>query len=198
MPHVSNYWLLFQDLSRDSVKKHDNYENCSKKRNISQSLTPADLADVFKRPLTSLMSLFHHSLPQIHETLVKRQSINHSVELCQFLNGWMHAGSLLTATPAVVYCISSQTVSLVTKPSVNIPTLNLKVGIRWHWLISACMICWLWLDKSANVKEEKMRCLAYWQIGSEGVSNHTKKNKETAPVQIVLIGLKGAKYCMVT
>lgn len=39
----------------------------------------------------------------------------------------------------------------------------------------------------------------YWKICLEGMSNQAhRENRETVPGQIVLIGLKGAKYCMVT
>lgn len=76
-------------------------------------------------------------------------------------------------------------------------TTHLIVGM---WLTSECMIGWLLLNRSANVKEEicLLNLLTDRFAWRASATNHKKKNSETDPGQRVLIGLKGAKYCMVT
>lgn len=46
-----------------------------------------------------------------------------------------------------------------------------------------------------------MRQFPHWLMylgGNQQAATHTKENRETVPGQIVLIGFKGAKYCMAT
>lgn len=118
------------------------------KSKFEHMLTSTDFADIFHKTLwCPQQSQFHCSLLQLEETSVQWQTDS---PVCE----WMDAHGILLLTGTLQLCVLylfPNTVSLVTTPTVNTRTSVLKVGM---WLISECMIGWLWLSKSANVKEE--------------------------------------------